>query len=1299
MKLQDFLKFPEESAKQSISIYIRSLDRRTLAARPLTRPLTEEQKKIQSNIVDRFYEFLKSKDSADDLEMDLPEFYKEFQIPKIQAVIRGINTRDAKNLTPYTLYGDNPGKNKITEEGRREFFREKFNKLNKKNPSKKVNGLEDVVDANGKTKTGVITKFDKFLEVKASDKSSNLNNLDTFEKFYNQFTEKQEAIAIQRIVRGNKARSLFEKEKQIKEKAEKQIKERAEREREREREKAEREKENSLMGAEDSHSMSREARKMKEAIARGIEMAKSAEEEEKAAAISQAKDLSAQIAESANKAVPENVVEEIEEIEEIKDDFSDLSELTEEDYANGSQLSNETDERQYDADLDEMPDNYDADAEQKVGKDYDAVDTRDEDSVLSDNESVYTKLSHLVRNGGSAVTGTQTGNGNGGNPPPKPVNENGSKGSGGNGNGRKPPQVPLGRNRNSKNGGKGGNGSGGNNPNVGSQVRFPIENTVGESVNKPRMRDDADINANLAKPQDGNPNLGGSGGGGDGGNGNGGNSPPKPVNGNGSNGSGGNDNGGKGSNGSGGSGNGGNPPVLTKAKETQTDQTKDSADDSSLKSGYYERDYLKNLNFFGFDKSKPKTFVEKLNGYRPFLEPKKTNYLNIEEGGFVTVDYISEGSAVGALEKFQNDVQSYMQQEHPTLNVADNNQYNFTSFVKIKGNKGERRNFDNKDVVEDHYCIVNASNNAIDVNYVDERTFSKIENRFKSGYQDLLDLRAKIGFIQEKYNNSVKNNHEEVKELLASSFGFIDGKNSFSINSFDKAILENDIDKIEEFKNSYQNFLDKTLASNAKATRELILNGSDIIVENIKSQIDSKEQAKLLAFNNYKTSKEVQKESEISRKKNKQDVNLEEDEIEKCVEHSWGILKDPQEMERTTYLRHNTERDNYKKLLKAEIPGSDVPGIVVNRLTQSNENIKTWLRNSHVISGKVEEVRVDVATVLFNGKSDNNVMHLFIPNTEFYVKVKRNLQTNEVEIDGENVYSLNGKSGFQAKNIKELLKKDKNFETEFNNFQVKAVSYVDGQRHMQTLYNGKVNNHNLAKKISKDCLFDEEISPIKFKNENPAEIQNNSKTKTNPLDDDSSENEVDTISNNGDEEEVIKSSDDFNYYKVGEIKNGSDVIGYILNKVKFDSGAGLNYKNNNQKYVISVKEFSDFQNQAQSLKEEFQQKNITPQKYLEAKSNLYRDFNRTISDEPNYLFDAKNIKQIYQDNGVEENEADKLAGKIVLDSCEHKSNVKSDKVVIRDENKTKVENLNPPQQTKGTFFSSLAVSLKISRQQ
>lgn len=689
--------------------------------------------------------------------------------------------------------------------------------------------------------------------------------------------------------------------------------------------------------------------------------------------------------------------------------------------------------------------------------------------------------------------------------------------------------------------------------------------------------------------------------------------------------------------------------VDPKQTKTKTKTTQNATQNTNLQAsideenGYFSPEELIERNFFGIDK-KLLNFNKYLKGNRSFEENEddrgKTAYLNAEKGGFVSIDYISQGSAIEALESFQNDVKRYMQKP-ANADVANDKQYNFTSFVRIKGNSGNVKTSANEDIIDDQYCIVNASNSSIEVNYVDKSTFNEIENEFAKKYKDLQFAREVLSAFVSYGDTETIANHKTETNFETHQNG------ESKIKIFDEAIKNGDFAKIDELQlevmNLYyllRNGIEGEEEDERQAREEQFATIESKLKDELKNKTNNLPEG-FLAFSSSKACAEIKQQSEKIRKKNKDDINLDDNEIEELTKlRYFETALGAKEFNTSTIFRHETEKDNYKSLLEAEIPGSANPGIVVTRFTKTDKKTDTWIGTNSFFNKKPQNKDVNVATVLFNDKSENNVMHLFIPNTDFYLKVKRNLHTNKVEIDSENVYRLNQSKGFVSENLKELIKKNHNFETEFNNFQVKAVSYIDGQRHMATLFNGKVNEHKLARKISKDLLFNEDISPLE------ADFD-------------------DTRSDISEDEEP-----EFSYIMQRPIKNGDETLGYVIRRIGYDGD-----KRKFDSFAVSVKDFEKFKQESSELKEKLENKSISKNDYLEEKTAIYQELDEYCKENKKNLSLKDQIQTIINDSnkvnsqGIEDKDLllRLLAEKVVRDANHSDNHKRRDKIIGRKE--------------------------------
>ena len=130
----------------------------------------------------------------------------------------------------------------------------------------------------------------------------------------------------------------------------------------------------------------------------------------------------------------------------------------------------------------------------------------------------------------------------------------------------------------------------------------------------------------------------------------------------------------------------------------------------------------------------------------------------------------------------------------------------------------------------------------------------------------------------------------------------------------------------------------------------------------------------------------------------------------------------------------------------------------------------------------------NIATVCFEGNAKKDIAYLYVPETDYIISVRRAKHTgkvasyeggpmvdcvaNEIIIPKDTVFKLvDGKH--VAVPLASLSKRDRDF---YDNFQVKAMSNVDGQRKMTTLFNGEVKQYNdLDKKIAYDIDSDQVI--------------------------------------------------------------------------------------------------------------------------------------------------------------------------------------------------------------------------------
>lgn len=130
----------------------------------------------------------------------------------------------------------------------------------------------------------------------------------------------------------------------------------------------------------------------------------------------------------------------------------------------------------------------------------------------------------------------------------------------------------------------------------------------------------------------------------------------------------------------------------------------------------------------------------------------------------------------------------------------------------------------------------------------------------------------------------------------------------------------------------------------------------------------------------------------------------------------------------------------------------------------------------------------NIATVCFEGNARKDIAYLYVPETDYIISVRRAKNTgkvasyeggpmvdcvaNEIIIPKDTVFKLvDGKH--VAVPLASLSKRDREF---YDNFQVKAMSNVDGQRKMTTLFKGQVRQYNdLDKKIAYDIHSDQVI--------------------------------------------------------------------------------------------------------------------------------------------------------------------------------------------------------------------------------
>ena len=212
---------------------------------------------------------------------------------------------------------------------------------------------------------------------------------------------------------------------------------------------------------------------------------------------------------------------------------------------------------------------------------------------------------------------------------------------------------------------------------------------------------------------------------------------------------------------------------------------------------------------------------------------------------------------------------------------------------------------------------------------------------------------------------------------------------------------------------------------------------------------------------------------EKSAEKNKLSVDLDSEEIEKFATDFSNKqttlpsgISVPADVAKGVKQAFDLRKSAYETLLEQPIQHAPLEGISILRPRGTG----------------------NVATVCFEGNARKDIAYLYVPETDYIISVRRAKYTgkvasyeggpmvdcvaNEIIIPKDTVFKLvEGKH--VAVSLDSLSKRDREF---YDNFQVKAMSNVDGQRKMTTLFKGKVSQYNdLDKKIAYDINSDQVI--------------------------------------------------------------------------------------------------------------------------------------------------------------------------------------------------------------------------------
>jgi hypothetical protein len=483
-------------------------------------------------------------------------------------------------------------------------------------------------------------------------------------------------------------------------------------------------------------------------------------------------------------------------------------------------------------------------------------------------------------------------------------------------------------------------------------------------------------------------------------------------------------------------------------------------------------------------------------------------------------------------------------------NDFDESEYPIVSFAKVRDVEGDG---DPKDI----YSVALKTKHGITQSFVDDRAFNEAQRTYNDEYEIGLLAFACRKILEEKIRSTTFSENELKKALEGSLDTTTTTDNLKDLNQlsqFLKTPLKRESDK-EVLEPEVWLEQKKELDKKVKEIAQKIDNDSSIDSKPLEVYNSGKRESEKKYFKNPTRNEETDQNAEADKaarkfsthsasriignraeeriKLNAAEVDLSkeeaEEQAEKFLNKKYGgnneklipkitDIKDGTLWGQKTVTRDRTDdekkswkddfKTDYKLLLKQQIPD----------VASTNSSSVHRPRN-----------RDDIATVLFDGEPANNRMFLSLKGTNKYVMAEQcksesiingkyfvktfengkpiskefpESQIGKVIIPKNTIFTLNKKTGeYEPQNAMDLLKPNlpnpDNAQYEFGiykDFKLKAISSVDGKRHMATLFQGEVEaDFDLPRKISRGLNSDGKLGPIIFKEENVA-----STTPTNP---------------------------------------------------------------------------------------------------------------------------------------------------------------------------------------------------------